>query len=171
VVNPWVQKGMIDTLTTLAPICQTTDYQYVLVVNPKVPVNSAAELVALAKRDPEKLTYSSAAWQRQPPVGRAVRRGRRHCGHPRGPTGLPIFGRFNDLGLRSHPIFGVAPGRRIPAREGATRSRSMPPTHRPIRAMKNAPTSTCSRCGETVLNPPMLVLKHQMSHIERRHVR
>ena len=51
---------MIDTLTTLAPICQTTDYQYVLVVNPKVPVNSAAELVALAKRDPEKLTYSSA---------------------------------------------------------------------------------------------------------------
>lgn len=26
VVNPWVQKGMIDTLTTLLPICQTTDY-------------------------------------------------------------------------------------------------------------------------------------------------
>ncbi len=51
---------MIDTLTTLAPICQTTDYQYVLVVNPKVPANSAAELVALAKRNPEKLTYSSA---------------------------------------------------------------------------------------------------------------
>lgn len=43
---------MIDTLTTLAPICQTTDYQYVLVVNPKVPANTAAELVALAKRDP-----------------------------------------------------------------------------------------------------------------------
>ena len=60
VVNPWVQKGMIDTLTTLASICQTTDYQYVLVVNPKVPANTAAELVALAKRDPEKLTYSSA---------------------------------------------------------------------------------------------------------------
>ena len=35
VVNPWVQKGMIDTLTTLLPICQTTDYQYVLVANPK----------------------------------------------------------------------------------------------------------------------------------------
>ena len=60
VVNPWVQKGMIDTLTTLAPICQTTDYQYVLVVNPKVPANTAAELVALAKRNPDKLTYSSA---------------------------------------------------------------------------------------------------------------
>ena len=59
-VNPWVQKGMIDTLTTLAPICQTTDYQYVLVVNPKVPVNTAAELVALAKKDPDKLTFSSS---------------------------------------------------------------------------------------------------------------
>ena len=60
VINPWVQKGMIDTLATLAPICQTTDYQYVLVVNPKVPANTAAELVALAKKEPEKLTFSSS---------------------------------------------------------------------------------------------------------------
>src|SRR5437868_8994297 len=60
VVNPWVQKGMIDTLATLVPICQTTDYQYILVASPKVPVNTAAELVALAKKEPGKLTYSSA---------------------------------------------------------------------------------------------------------------
>ncbi len=60
VINPWVQKGMIDTLATLAPICQTTAYQYVLCVNPKVPANTAAELVALAKKDPDKLTYSSS---------------------------------------------------------------------------------------------------------------
>ena len=60
VINPHVQKGMIDTMATLAPICQTTDYQYVLAVNPKVPANSAAELVALAKKDPEKLTFSSS---------------------------------------------------------------------------------------------------------------
>jgi tripartite-type tricarboxylate transporter receptor subunit TctC len=60
IINPWVQKGMIDTLATLAPICQTTDYQYVLVVDPKVPVKTAAELVALAKKDPEKLTFSSS---------------------------------------------------------------------------------------------------------------
>jgi len=60
IINPWVQKGMIDTLATLAPICQTTDYQYVLAVNPKVAANTAAELVALAKKDPEKLTYSSS---------------------------------------------------------------------------------------------------------------
>jgi tripartite-type tricarboxylate transporter receptor subunit TctC len=60
IINPWVQKGMIDTLATLAPICQTTDYQYVLVVNPKVPAKTAAELVALAKKDPDKLTFSSS---------------------------------------------------------------------------------------------------------------
>src|SRR5215510_4141467 len=60
IINPWVQKGMIDTLATLAPICQTTSYQYVLAINPKVAANSAAELVALAKKDPEKLTYSSS---------------------------------------------------------------------------------------------------------------
>lgn len=60
VINPWVQKGMIDTLTALAPICQTTSYQYVLAVNPKVAASNAAELVALAKKDPEKLTYSSS---------------------------------------------------------------------------------------------------------------
>jgi tripartite-type tricarboxylate transporter receptor subunit TctC len=60
IINPWVQKGMIDTLAALAPVCQITDYQYVLVVGNKVPANNAAELVALAKKDPEKLTYSSS---------------------------------------------------------------------------------------------------------------
>ena len=60
IINPWVQKGMIDTLASLAPICQTTAYQYVLAINPKVAANTATELVALAKKDPEKLTYSSS---------------------------------------------------------------------------------------------------------------
>ena len=60
VINPHVQKGMIDTIASLAPICQTTSYQYVLAVNPKVPASTAAELVALAKKEPEKLTYSSS---------------------------------------------------------------------------------------------------------------
>jgi tripartite-type tricarboxylate transporter receptor subunit TctC len=60
IINPYVQKGMIDTISTLAPICQVTSYQYVLVVGNKVPANNAAELVALAKKDPDKLTYSSS---------------------------------------------------------------------------------------------------------------
>ncbi len=60
IINPHVQKGMIDTLATLAPVCQITDYQYVLVVGNSVPVKNAAELVAMAKKDPEKLTFSSS---------------------------------------------------------------------------------------------------------------
>ena len=60
IINPHVQKGMIDTLSALAPICQVTDYQYVLVVGNSVPAKNAAELVAMAKKDPEKLTYSSS---------------------------------------------------------------------------------------------------------------
>src|SRR5437660_9107633 len=59
IINPHVQKGMIDPIATLAPISQITSYQYVLVVGNQVPAKNAAELVALAKKDPEKLTYSS----------------------------------------------------------------------------------------------------------------
>lgn len=60
VVNPHLLKGSIDTIATLTPICQTTAYQFVLAVNPKVPANTVAELVALAKKDPDKLTFSSS---------------------------------------------------------------------------------------------------------------
>jgi tripartite-type tricarboxylate transporter receptor subunit TctC len=60
IINPHVQKGMIDTLSALAPICQTTSYQYVLAINPKVPAKTAADLVALAKKEPDKLTFSSS---------------------------------------------------------------------------------------------------------------
>jgi tripartite-type tricarboxylate transporter receptor subunit TctC len=60
IINPWVQKGMIDPITALAPICQTNAYQYVLAINPKVAAKTVPELVALAKKDPEKLTFSSS---------------------------------------------------------------------------------------------------------------
>lgn len=60
IINPHVQKGMINTITSLAPICQVTDYQYVLVVGNKVPANNAAELVAMAKKAPDTLTFSSS---------------------------------------------------------------------------------------------------------------
>ena len=60
VTNPHVLKSSIDTLAGLVPIIQTTDYQYVLAVNPSVPANNVKELIALAKKDPGKLTYSSS---------------------------------------------------------------------------------------------------------------
>ncbi len=59
VINPWVQKGMIDTLTSFQPICQTTAYHYALMVNAQLPVNNVAELVALARKEPGKMTYFS----------------------------------------------------------------------------------------------------------------
>lgn len=60
VTNPHVLKASIDTLAGLVPIIQTTDYQYVLAVNPSVPANNVKELIALAKKEPGKLTYSSS---------------------------------------------------------------------------------------------------------------
>jgi tripartite-type tricarboxylate transporter receptor subunit TctC len=61
VLNPHVLQGYkTNTLTDLVPIVQTTDYQYVLAVHPDVPAKNVAELVALAKKDPDKLTYSSS---------------------------------------------------------------------------------------------------------------
>lgn len=60
VTNPHVLKASIDTLAGLVPIIQTTDYQYVLAVNPAVPVNNVKELVALAKKEPGKFTFSSS---------------------------------------------------------------------------------------------------------------
>jgi hypothetical protein len=33
---------------------------------------------------------------------------------------------------------------------------------------KNSPSWTCARCGEVVITLPMIVLKHQLSHVERR---
>ena len=59
IINPHIQKGMIDTLAVLTPICQTTVNQHVMLVNPKIPARSAADLVARAKKAPGKLTYPS----------------------------------------------------------------------------------------------------------------
>lgn len=61
VLNPHVLKNFtISTVDDLAPVVQTTDYQYVLAVHPDVPAKTVMELVALAKKAPGKLTFSSS---------------------------------------------------------------------------------------------------------------
>ena len=61
-VNPWLYdlKGRYDPIKSFAPVAIIAASPVVLVVNPNVPVQSVAELVALAKKQPGKLQYASA---------------------------------------------------------------------------------------------------------------
>jgi tripartite-type tricarboxylate transporter receptor subunit TctC len=59
VINPHLNKVNYDPLHDLVPIALLTAIPNVLVVHPSVPAKSVAELVALAKKEPGKLTYGS----------------------------------------------------------------------------------------------------------------
>ena len=48
--------------TDFAPVVHFATGYNVLVVNPKVPVNSVAELIAYLKQEPGKHTFSSGGW-------------------------------------------------------------------------------------------------------------
>lgn len=59
-VNPTLKKKLpYDTLKELVPLVQLASSPNVLVVNPAVPANSVAQLLALAKAKPEAITYAS----------------------------------------------------------------------------------------------------------------
>jgi tripartite-type tricarboxylate transporter receptor subunit TctC len=61
VVNPSLYKKLpYDTVKDFAPVSLMASSPFVLVVHPSVPAKSVAEFVALAKRQPGKLNYSSA---------------------------------------------------------------------------------------------------------------
>lgn len=60
-INPAIYPNMtFDTARDFAPIGMVATSQHVLVVNPKVDAKDTAGLIALAKREPGKLTYGSA---------------------------------------------------------------------------------------------------------------
>lgn len=61
-VIPWLHdlKGRYDPIKSFAPVALIAASPVVLVVNPAVPVQSVADLVALAKKQPGKLQYASA---------------------------------------------------------------------------------------------------------------
>jgi tripartite-type tricarboxylate transporter receptor subunit TctC len=60
-INPVIYKNNpFDPLKQLTPITKTVVVNYVLVVNPSVPVRTAAELIAYAKQHPGVLTYGSS---------------------------------------------------------------------------------------------------------------
>jgi tripartite-type tricarboxylate transporter receptor subunit TctC len=58
-VAPWTEKLPYDPLKDLAPISIINTFPLVLVVNPKLEVKSAAEIVALSKQRPSGLSYST----------------------------------------------------------------------------------------------------------------
>jgi tripartite-type tricarboxylate transporter receptor subunit TctC len=60
VINPHVYRKMsLDTLKDLVPVASVASNQFVLAVNPKVPVHSLPEFVAYARSASPPLTYAS----------------------------------------------------------------------------------------------------------------
>lgn len=60
VIHPLMYKARYDVLRDFAPVSQVTTQPYVIVVNPKLPVQSVKELIGYAKANPDKLNYGSA---------------------------------------------------------------------------------------------------------------
>jgi len=58
-IRPQLTKVPYDPVKDLAPIVLLVSVPNILVVHPSVPARSLQELIALAKKDPGKLTYSS----------------------------------------------------------------------------------------------------------------
>ena len=60
-VNPSLYgKLAVDPIRDLAPVSQTSVVLNVLVVHPSLPVKSVKDIIALAKKNPGKLTYGSS---------------------------------------------------------------------------------------------------------------
>src|SRR5215207_1372601 len=60
-INPYVYPDMtFDPFTDLVPVAPLTSSAILVVANAKVPASDLRELIALAKRDPGKLSYGSS---------------------------------------------------------------------------------------------------------------
>jgi putative tricarboxylic transport membrane protein len=60
--NPYLLKTMsYDPVKDFTPIARTGDLPFMLVINPDIPANSVAELIALARKEPGKYSYASGS--------------------------------------------------------------------------------------------------------------
>ncbi|KEQ02299.1 Bug family tripartite tricarboxylate transporter substrate binding protein [Pseudorhizobium pelagicum] len=60
-ISPYVYKTLTyNALEDFEPVIQVTSVPLLLVVNPQVEANSVQELIALAKKDPDSLSYASS---------------------------------------------------------------------------------------------------------------
>ena len=60
--NPYLLKTMsYDPIKDFTPIARTGDLPFMLVIHPDIAANSVADLIALAKKEPGKLSYASGS--------------------------------------------------------------------------------------------------------------
>ena len=59
--NYWLAKTPYDAVKDIAAIATVSSYENVLVVPPSLPVNTVAELIALAKAKPGQITYGTSS--------------------------------------------------------------------------------------------------------------
>lgn len=59
VVNPVLLKNAIDPIKSFTPVVAISTYYLALVVHPSVPANHISQLIALAKKKPEALSYAA----------------------------------------------------------------------------------------------------------------
>jgi len=61
VISPAIYAKLpYDPIKSFTPVGKLVDSAYVLMINPKVPVNSVADYIALAKAQPDKIHYASS---------------------------------------------------------------------------------------------------------------
>ncbi len=81
VVPAMVKNPGYDPVKSFAPVAKISDSTTVLIVPPGFPANTVAELIAYAKANPGKLSYSSAGYGNQTQLAARVAAGpRRHQG-------------------------------------------------------------------------------------------
>ena len=59
-VNPSLYKLSFDPVNDITPVVQLSQGPFVVAVHPSVPANDLKELIELARRQPDKLSYASA---------------------------------------------------------------------------------------------------------------
>src|SRR5213078_1495245 len=59
-VNPSLYKLSFDPVNDITPLIQLSQGPFVVAVHPSVPANNLKELIELARRQPDKLSYASA---------------------------------------------------------------------------------------------------------------
>jgi len=71
-VNPALNPNLSYTPADLAPVTKMTTSPLVLAVNPATGIRSVSELVAAAKKDPDKLNYATSGNGSAPHLGAAL---------------------------------------------------------------------------------------------------